>query len=292
MNVMRGRNSEMDKGYELIDCGGSQRLERFGAVTVCRSCAGAAWEKAVPECVWQQARIIYSGESGKQGEWRGEDALPADWQVEFDDIVFSLLPGALGQIGVFPEQLKHWRWIRSVLSEAGRPLNVVNLFAFTGGSTLAAASVPGVSVTHLDASKASVKRAQENAKLSRLDNRPVRWIVDDATTFISREVKRGNRYDAIILDPPAFGRGGNGKTWKLSHDLPKMLSCLPRILSDKPLFVLLTCHDPEWPVERLRRLLSGCGLPGGEISTGDSSIPSNGDGHALPCGVFVRWKSI
>ena len=279
------RCSATTKSYQFIDSGNYKRIEQFGSYNVVRSCPSASWP---PASSWTRfgAKIMYDGTSGKAGTWNGLDLLDPNWQVTFDldqtttaRIVFTLAPSDLGQVGVFPEQNENWRWIYSTLqqqqpSSSSTVRKVLNGFAYTGGSTMAALSADNVQVVHLDAAKSSVQWAMRNAAASGLytptvatnssntDNsnsstsRSVRWITDDCLTFLEREVRRGNTYEGLIFDPPAFGRGGNGKIWKLDKDLPVLTETLiPQLMSDDPLFVLLSCHDVEWPASRLAELI-------------------------------------
>jgi 23S rRNA (cytosine1962-C5)-methyltransferase len=271
------------KSYQFFDSGSYKRIEQFGSYNVVRSCPSASWP---PGSSWARfgAKITYDGTSGKAGTWNGLDLLDPNWQVTFEldqtttaRIVFTLAPSDLGQVGVFPEQQENWRWIFHTLQQQHPPSastsnlrlrKVLNGFAYTGGSTMAALSADNVQVVHLDAAKSSVQWAMRNAAASGLysptnssnndssTSRSVRWITDDCLTFLDREVRRGNTYDGLIFDPPAFGRGGNGKIWKLDKDLPMLVETLiPQLMSDDPLFVLLSCHDVEWPASRLAELL-------------------------------------
>ena len=272
------------QSYQFIDSGGYKRIEQFGSCNVVRSCPSASWP---PASSWTRlgAKITYDGTSGKAGIWNGLDLLDPNWQVTFDldqtstttRIAFTLAASDLGQVGVFPEQQENWRWIYNTLRNSPALRKVLNGFAYTGGSTMAALSADNVQVVHLDAAKSSVQWAMRNAVASGLytpvttnssnsdsssssssstTSRSVRWITDDCLTFLDREVRRGNTYEGLIFDPPAFGRGGNGKIWKLDKDLPVLAETLiPQLLSDDPAFVLLSCHDVEWSASRLAELI-------------------------------------
>ena len=252
--------------YEFLDCGGYKRLERFGNLHVIRSCPSASWSVGSAALWAGVSTISYEGTSGKVGQWTPSH-IPSNWRVAFDigdddgpEIAFSLAMSDQGQVGVFPEQLQNWKWIFRVLhngSTSSVARKVLNGFAYTGGSTLAALSAGNVQVTHLDAAKSSVALAKSNAAgLDVSVSSTTRWIVDDCVTFCEREVRRGNVYDGLIFDPPAFGRGGNGKVWKLEKDFPLFAEeVLPHLLSDDPLFVVLSCHDVDWPPSRLAHCL-------------------------------------
>ncbi|GHS99307.1 methyltransferase [Planctomycetales bacterium] len=223
--------------YHFLDCGDRRRLENFGGVICDRPAPTATGSRRAPE-LWRQATLIYDGE-----KWRG--APPPVWQ--FADATtptrLQLYLGAKGQVGFFPEQIANWRWLEKIVApHAG--MKMLNLFAHTGGATLVGAAA-GAAVCHVDAAGAAVKQARRNAALSGLADAPIRWLVDDAGQFLRREIKRGNFYDGIILDPPAFGRCGKTQ-WKLSRDLPELLRLVARALSPTAKFVLFTCHAPDW----------------------------------------------
>ena len=277
-------HSTVIQPYQFIDSGNFKRIEQFGSCNVVRSCPSASWP---PASSWTRYgnMVTYDGTSGKAGIWNRLEQLPNNWQVMFDldrattaRIVFTLAASDLGQVGVFPEQQENWKWIYNTLQQqqqqhpSSSMRKVLNGFAYTGGSTMAALSADNVQVVHLDAAKSSVQWAMRNAAASGLysptatnisnsdssssTSRSVRWITDDCLTFLEREVRRGNTYEGLIFDPPAFGRGGNGKIWKLDKDLPVLVETLiPQLMSDNPLFVLLSCHDIEWPASRLAALI-------------------------------------
>ena len=297
------------------------RLESFSGIKVRRSCPFAP--KRIISKRWNED-LVYEGSSGKFGMWKGTERVDDTWtvcfnQLPFNQLVFSLSPSAMGQVGIFPEQQENWLWIKNRLLKYRQKndgsLKVLNAFAYTGGSSLAALSIPGVHVVHLDASKTCVQVAKQNAKLSGLEDRPVRWIVDDCMTYIQREIARKNTYDAVILDPPAFGRSGKNKAWKLDRDLPRLMELLPQLLSDPPQFVLLTCHDPSWPPDRLADILAntmGSWSSMGRIEKGAMSLrpkiapppppaaaaatavvneeENAKKAHPLYLGAFARWS--
>jgi len=225
--------------YELIDCGNERRLERFGPHTINRPC---------PQAFWSPNSELYSDiffQRGSQGNyWQGIDDLPQTWNINIDHITAELKFSANGQVGIFPEQLDNWRWINEKINkEPKRELKILNTFAYTGMSSLFA-SAPHTQVTHVDGAKASVNWAKRNAALSGLQENQIRWIVDDVQQFMAREIRRGNKYDAIVLDPPAFGRGAK-KDFKIERDLKALMQMVAELLSDDPLFVILTCHAPD-----------------------------------------------
>ncbi|MEX2317693.1 MAG: class I SAM-dependent methyltransferase [Pirellulales bacterium] len=290
--------------YELLDFGDGRKLERFGTVVLDRPCPTAEGVAPSRPELWPTATARYEAVRVGDGQWLPpvERWVPADWCFSHSGAVsFRLNLGALpsGQVGVFPEQADSWNWIaRQVLNgstekstgkASGTPLRVLNLFAYTGGSTLAAAAA-GAKVVHVDAARNMVERAQENAALSGLADRPIRWICEDAQRFCRRELKRGNRYDAVILDPPSYGHGPKGETWKIGDDLFALLEVCGRLTAENRAFVLVTCHTPGiGPAEIAAYLADGifghCGQP---PAAGELFLEAH-DGRRLPSGVFARW---
>ena len=228
------------EAYALLDSGSGRKLEKFGTVVLDRPCAQAVWAPQHP-AIWNQATARFDRQAGLQ--WEGRDALPAHWYVNIGGIRMKLAATDFGHVGLFPETRAMWHWIRDTLTEAKEraPVKFLNLFAYSGGATLAAAQA-GASCCHLDASKGMVDWARENARLNELQEAPIRWIVDDVIKFLRREVKRGNRYDAILLDPPSFGRGRNGELFKVEEQMLTTLELVHSVLSDQPLFIMITSH--------------------------------------------------
>ncbi len=292
----------------LIDCGGGRRLERFGALgdanalLVDRPCPSAVWPPNLPHHTWQQANLRFDSGRG----WRapsGLDVLPSEsneYLIHLEPLGFkmSLWTGDHGQLGVFPEQYPNWAWLKTACASEnhrqGSTFRVLNLFAYTGGSTLAAASAsPNVEVTHVDGAYASVSRAMRNAEASGLRAEAVRWLFEDATKYVQNCERRGVVFDGIILDPPSFGRGGKKKKeWKIDSSLPELLGLLPSILAhDNPhSFVLLSAHSPKWEQGRLVDELDAV-LGGGRIVGGGMTLAAEGGGANLPLGGFARWTA-
>ena len=268
---------KMADDYELIDSGGGRKFERFGRFTLVRPCSQALWRPENPSA-WTRASATFDREEGNR--WHGRSALPAEWTIETAGIRFKLSGTDFGHLGIFPEQRAQWNWIRG-RSEGAK---VLNLFAYSGGSTLAAAQ-GGAEVCHLDASKGMVQWARENAALNGLKDHPIRWITDDAHKFMEREVRRGRRYDAVIFDPPTFGRGANGEMYKIERDLKKTLSLVKALLSGRPLFVLFSSHTPGLSCKVAANIL-GQTFPGSRIETGEMLL----EGRSLPCpsGIYCR----
>ena len=233
-----------------------QKLERFGSVVLARPCAQAIWRPQLPAAEWRKATATFHREGGNQ--WQGRHKLPSTWTVEIDGVKFQLSSTDFGHLGVFPEQRDQWRSIATECTQYqerhGEAPSVLNLFAYSGGSTLAAART-GAQVCHVDASKGMVDWARKNAALNGFEDRPIRWIVDDVTAFLDRELRRGRRYDLMILDPPSYGRGARGEVFKIEIDLPPLLDRLRQLMSDRPLGILLSCHTPELTPLALHHLL-------------------------------------
>lgn len=275
-------------GYELLDSGNGAKLERFGEIVLARPCAQAVWQPQRP-ARWKSADATFDREDGNR--WHGRNRLPQEWVIDVDGARFRLSGTDFGHLGIFPEQRAQWTWIRETVAAAGRPVRVLNLFAYSGGSTLAAAR-GGAEVCHLDASKGMVQWARANAALNGLENHPIRWIVDDAHKFLNREIRRGRRYDGIILDPPTYGRGGNGETYKIERDLTETLRLCRALLSDSPLFLLLSAHTPGHTPIVLGNVLTQAlrGL-GGAVTSGEMVLAGAPDVFPLPSGAYARWQA-
>ena len=276
--------------YELLDSGHGRKLERFGQITLDRPCAQAVWNPSLPS-LWKKADAFFTRKQGL--EWRGRDQLPSAWIAEVNDVRMKLSTTDFGHLGVFPETRALWDWIRETIREENQqrhePLHFLNLFAYSGGATLAAAQ-GGAHGCHVDASKGMVQWARENAALNGLEGHPIRWIVDDVNKFLGREIKRGRRYDAILLDPPSFGRGKGGELYKIEHALLETLQLVKKVLSDRPCFVYLTSHTPGFTPIVLKNLLQQL-LGTGEVDCGEMLLTGNDDVFAVPSGTWAcfRW---
>jgi len=227
--------------YELLDSGGGKKLERFGEFTLIRPEPQASWAPALPKHRWEAAEAEFTKAKGQQSPWKFRKPLPERWVMQRKDLKFWVQPAPSGHVGVFPDQAAHWDWIAETTQLAQDPLKALCLFGHTGLATLAAAAA-GAEVTHVDASRKAVVSARENQHLSGLSDRPIRWIVEDAMTFVRREARRGNQYEALMLDPPRFGRGPDGQIWKLQDSLPELLATCAKLLSKQPAFVLLNVY--------------------------------------------------
>jgi 23S rRNA (cytosine1962-C5)-methyltransferase len=274
----------MADDYELIDSGSGRKYERFGKVSLVRPCSQALW-RAQNAKAWAGATAQFDREEGNR--WQGRSALPASWTIETAGIRFKLSGTDFGHLGIFPEQRAQWKWIRETVSSARREVRVLNLFAYSGGSTLAAAQ-GGAEVCHLDAAKGMVQWARENAALNGLSGHPIRWIADDAHKFLRREIRRERRYDAVIFDPPTFGRGANGELYKIERDLKETLMLVKEVLSARPLFVLFSSHTPGLSCRVAQNILSQA-FPSARLESGEMLLePSGEETFACPSGIYCR----
>ena len=288
----------MADDYELLDSGDGRKLERFGKYVLARPCSQAMWRPSKSAAEWAKADASFDREDGNN--WHGRANLPKEWQIKTAGIAFKLGGTDFGHLGIFPEQRAQWKWIREQVERTSASrrdadgtgmLRALNLFAYSGGSTMAAA-LGGAEVCHLDASKGMVEWARENARLNGLAERPIRWIVDDAHKFMKREIRRGRRYDAIILDPPTFGRGAGGEMYKIERDLKETLSLVRELLSDRPLFVLFSSHTPglsQIVAENiLSQLFPQARLESGEMLLEPNPQSSGASPLACPSGIYCR----
>ena len=277
------------KDYEVIDTSCGEKLERWGRYILLRPDPQVIWktEKTVPE--WNRLNGHYHRSSKGGGEWEFFK-LPEEWTISYRELNFRLKPFSFKHTGLFPEQAVNWDWCSERIREAGRPVKVLNLFAYTGGATLAAASA-GASVTHVDASKGMVTWAKENAAASHLENAPVRWLVDDCVKFVEREIRRGNKYDGIIMDPPSYGRGPKGEIWKIEESIYPFVELAAQLLSDDALFFLINSYTTGLQPAVLSYMLSAViqKKRGGEVQSSEIGLPVSSNGLVLPCGATGRW---
>ena len=270
--------------YELIDSGDAMKLERFGQYIVARPDPRAIWEQSDPK-LWEKADAEFVRTSATEGNWDIKKDPPDPWKISYKQLSFILRPTSFKHVGVFPEQAVNWDWLDTVIH--GDNLKVLNLFAYTGGATLAAAKA-GATVTHVDSVKSAIDWANENAAASKLSGKPIRWIEEDAMKFVVREGKRGNTYDGIILDPPRFGRGTKGEVWKIEENLPKLLKEIKKIVSPAPRFILLNAYTADLSPLVLHHLLAEL-TKGGSITFGELALKESSGGRLLPNGIFARW---
>ena len=282
--------------YELLDFGQGRKLERFGDYVLDRPTPAAEGTDRANSTAWNSAHARFDRETAQsrsrresdaRGTWSPADAVPDCWTVTHESLTFELRPTPFGHVGLFPEQAENWDWLAERTRQADKPIRVLNLFAYTGGATLAAAAA-GAEVTHVDAARNVVAWARRNAELSGLSDAPIRWIAEDATVYVQREQRRGARYDAIVLDPPSYGHGPQGQRWKLPDDLPALLKLCDHLTAGQPQFMLLTAHTPQFDAPRLRALLKPF-VPQGAKITARPLVLASRDGRELDSGVMVRW---
>lgn len=280
------------KDYEVIDTGDGEKLERWGDIILRRPDPQIIWPKKQETNEWRQVHGHYHRSSSGGGSWDMKKPIPERWTIGYENLKFHIKPTSFKHTGLFPEQAANWSWMMDKIKGANRPISVLNLFAYTGGATVAAAYA-GASVVHVDAAKGMVQWAKENVQLSGLSDRPVRFITDDVFKFVQREIRRGNRYDAIIMDPPSYGRGPNGETWKLEQNLHPFLESCMEIISDNPLFMLINSYTTGISPTVLRNMLTMTmsAKYGGTINAGEIGLPITRSGLNLPCGILGRWES-
>lgn len=271
--------------YVLLDSGHQKKLERFGRYTLVRPCGQALWQPALPEQTWKEADAVFTRDEGNT--WKKRKALPTSWEVELAGLKFKIAPTDFGHLGLFPEHSYFWPWMQELIRKRGKGVRVLNLFAYSGGATLAAAQA-GASVCHLDASKGMVSWARENAALNGLAEAPIRWIVDDVLKFLTREEKRGSLYEGIIVDPPSFGRGKQGETFIIERDLQLILDKCERLFSDRPLFWIFTTHTPGMTPLVMQQLMEKR-MKGGKWEAGEMRLPSLTE-NTVPSGSYARWS--
>ena len=277
--------------YELIDCGRGEKLERWGDQLLVRPDPQAIWNTPRTHPGWKHPHGRYARSSSGGGQWEKKD-MPERWTIRYGSLTFNIKPMNFKHTGLFPEQAANWDFAQEQIRRAGRPIRVLNLFAYTGGATVACAAA-GASVCHVDAAKGMVTWAKENARVSGLQDAPIRWIVDDCAKFVEREIRRGKTYDAIIMDPPSYGRGPGGEVWKLEENLYPFVKLCARVLSDKPLFVILNSYTTGLAPSVLGyilQMLVGRRF-GGHVTWDELGLPCTDSGMALPCGATGRWMS-
>ena len=281
-----------EKEYELLDSGSGQKLERFGKFVLARPDKESLWNKNLDIKSWSGADFCFERE-GQKTKWKIKSGLPKDWKINYSNLTFLLKPTSFKHVGLFPEQITNWQWMEKIIQKEtsrGKEIQVLNLFAYTGGATLICAKA-GASVCHVDASKQSVNWARENAKLSGLENTSIRWIIDDVILFLKREIKRGRKYDAIIMDPPSFGHGPKDELWKIEEDFLVLMDMCKHLLSDKPIFFLINGYTAGYSSivyeNNLKEIFDN---KKGLIERGELVIKQKDSNKLLPCGIFARWS--
>jgi len=279
------------KDYELIDAGNGEKLERWGGYILRRPDPQAIWPISAGTEVWERADAHYHRSSSGGGRWEYIKKLPSRWTIKYGELSFYIEPTGFKHTGLFPEQAVNWDWIRDKIKKSGRKINVLNLFAYTGGATVAAIHA-NAEVCHVDASKGMVTRAKENLELSGLRDRPVRFIVDDVLKFVAREKRRGRKYDAVIMDPPSYGRGPNGEVWKIEDELFGLISLCMDVLTDEPLFFIVNSYTTGLSPTVIENMLK-LSLKkkfGGMVNADELGLKASATGLVLPCGSTGRWE--
>lgn len=282
--------------YELLDSGNAKKLERFGKFIITRPDPRAIWKPQLPQSEWDKALAQFSGKSKTDGRWNKINAIEDKWIINWQDLKFQLHFSDFKNIGIFPEQASNWEWLRSLLRSVersriinGRPLKVLNLFAYTGAASIVCTKL-GCEVTHVDSVKSINNWAKENAKLNNLANDTIRFLEDDVMKFVAREIKRGNKYDGIIMDPPRFGHGVKGEIWKLAFDLPKLVFACEKILSPDSIFFLINAYTADLSSMALKNLLQDATRKfNGKIESGELGIKEKNTDRILPSGIFTRF---
>ena len=276
--------------YELLDASDGERLERWGKYILVRPDPQILWRGAAKHPAWKKADAVYRRSSSGGGAWK-QNKLPASWQIGYRDLTFIVKPMGFKHTGLFPEQAANWDWFAEKIRRAGRPVRVLNLFAYTGGATIAAAKA-GASVVHVDAAKGMVAQARENARLSGLAEAPIRYIVDDCKKFVEREIKRGHKYEAIIMDPPSYGRGPSGEVWKIEDCVDELVTLSAKLLSDEPLFFLINSYTTGLSPLSMQYILDlrVKNRFGGVCTAGELGLPVTQSGGVLPAGASARWE--
>ena len=278
------------KDYEILDMANGEKLERWGNYYLIRPDPQIIWkEKSYPE-LWNKANARYNRSKTGGGSWNYKTKLPENWQIEYKNLTFNIKPMGFKHTGLFPEQAVNWDWMINKIKESKREIKVLNLFAYTGGATVACLSA-GASVCHVDSSKGMVSWAKENVNSSGLKDAKVRYIVDDVIKFVQREIRRGNKYDAIIMDPPSYGRGTSGEVWQFENNISDLIKLCTEILSDKPLFFLINSYTTGISPEVLANILKiNLRKYKGQINAGEIGLPMKNSKLVLPCGIYARWE--
>lgn len=285
------RPADQWKDYELIDATDGNRLERWDKVLLVRPDPQVVWHTPKSSPLWEKADAVYHRSTKGGGEWETRRRLPQRWNIHADDLTLIVSPTGFKHTGVFPEQAVNWAWYKEKIQQANRPIRVLNLFGYTGGATLACAAA-GAAVCHVDASKGIVAWAKENAQASGLEGKPIRWIVDDCAKFVAREIRRGSFYDAIIMDPPSYGRGPGGEVWKLEDNIYDLISLCAGVLSEKPLFVAVNSYTTGLSPAVMEYILKAtlCKKYGGKTSSDEIGLPVTATGGVVPCGATSIWE--
>ena len=280
------------KDYKILDMANGQKLEKWGNIILSRPDPQIIWkEKTFPE-KWKNVNATYHRSKTGGGSWEYNKKVPEQWQIKYKELTFNIKPMGFKHTGLFPEQAVNWDWMIQKIKNSKREIKVLNLFAYTGGATVAC-SYAGASVCHVDSSKGMVSWAKENVTSSGLSERPVRYIVDDVVKFVNREIRRGNKYDAIIMDPPSYGRGANGEVWQFENNIYDLVELCTKVLSEQPLFFLINSYTTGISSKVLENILylTVSKKYKGNVSSGEVGLPMENSKLVLPCGIYGRWKS-
>ena len=287
MNIANNWND-----YKILDMADGQKLEKWGDVILSRPDPQIIWkDKSYPE-KWNNINATYHRSKTGGGTWEYNKKMPQQWQIKYKDLTFNIKPMGFKHTGLFPEQAVNWDWMMDKIKNSKREIKVLNLFAYTGGATVACASA-GASVCHVDSSKGMVTWAKENIASSGLAERPVRYIIDDVVKFVNREIRRGNKYDAIIMDPPSYGRGANGEVWQFENNIYDLVELCTNVLSDNPLFFLINSYTTGISSKVLENILNLTVNKehNGKVSSGEIGLPMENSKLVLPCGIYGRWEN-
>ena len=280
------------KDYKILDMAEGQKLEKWGEVILSRPDPQIIWKQKTNPKKWKEINAVYHRSKTGGGAWEFHKKMPKQWQIKYKELTFNIKPMGFKHTGLFPEQAVNWDWMMDKIKKANRDIKVLNLFAYTGGATVACAAA-GASVCHVDSSKGMVTWAKENIASSGLAERPVRYIVDDVVKFVNREIRRGNKYDAIIMDPPSYGRGANGEVWQFEDNIYDLVDLCTKVLSDKPLFFLINSYTTGISSKVLENILNLTVSKNykGKVSSGEVGLPMENSNLVLPCGIFGRWEN-
>lgn len=289
--------TDKSKDYELIDSGDGEKLERFGKYILNRPDPQALWSKGLGADIWKKADAHFIKESQSQNKsgWNFKNKIEDSWSIDYAGLNLIIKPTAFKHVGLFPEQASNWEWLeeRVKLKRQNEDFEIINLFGYTGGASLICAKA-GAKVVHVDSSKSAIAWGKENAEISKLSDKPIRWILEDVRIFVEREIKRGRKYDGIIMDPPAFGHGANNEIWKIEDDFIKLVESCLKILKDKPGFFLINGYSAGYSALAYENLLKPMVQKyGGKIEMGELAITESKDqktARLLPCGIFARWS--
>ena len=279
------------KDYKILDMADGQKLERWGDIILSRPDPQIIWKQKTFPNKWKEINAIYHRSKSGGGSWEYNKKIPDKWQIKYKNLTFNIKPMGFKHTGLFPEQAVNWDWMMNKIKNAEREIKVLNLFAYTGGATVSCASV-GASVCHVDSSKGMVSWAKENIISSGLENRTVRYIVDDVVKFVNREIRRNNKYDAIIMDPPSYGRGANGEVWQFENNVYDLVKLCTKVLSNEPLFFLINSYTTGISSKVLENILNLTieEKYKGRVSSGEIGLPMEESKLVLPCGIYGRWE--